>query len=399
MCRITLNRKKAEFKIAFYSKLKDWDEKIGEPKRGTVQSAERKLLMTDIESAIENYVLDANRQGKTITAIQLKDLLTGKAEQKHTLLSMSLWVIGRYEKLDKAPEQLSKLKQTLKYLEQYLTWDKKIGIPLENVTQQMVKDFETYLSTQVKYGPSSKFLDKNTVGKHMSRFKTIWRHALNSELVSKNIFNDYRIPKVIKRRKSLNLEEFNNIKRLDLRNQPEKERVRDAFLFCCYMGLRFSDSQEKIRTSNLDYNDNFGYYVLNRTIDGYFYSNIEFEQNKNLMVIQVPIMKEANVIIEKYKSENFRQIEGRILPPFTNQHANRILKLIALDAKISPNKKLTFHLSRHTCAQLQLEAGIQEKVTGSWLGQVSNSITSQYQNTYDKILNQAAEQFEEYLNS
>ena len=111
MCRITLNRKKVEFKVGFNSELNDWDDKKGEPQRGTLQLEDRQLAITTIKSAIENYVLDANRQGKTITAIQLKDLLTGKAEQKHTLLSMCQWVIVKAGHIDPhAPLQIDPLK-------------------------------------------------------------------------------------------------------------------------------------------------------------------------------------------------------------------------------------------------------------------------------------------------
>ena len=112
MCRITLNRKKAEFKVGFCSTLKDWDEKSALPIKGSVNSISRKSKIETIQSSIENWVYDAEREGKTITAIQLKDLMTGKTEQKHTLLSMCKWVIERYEKTKQADESLNKLKQT-----------------------------------------------------------------------------------------------------------------------------------------------------------------------------------------------------------------------------------------------------------------------------------------------
>jgi integrase len=126
---------------------------------------------------------------------------------------------------------------------------------------------------------------------------------------------------------------------------------------------------------------------------------MDFLSDKNNAQIQVPILSAAREILDKYSENNFRIIEGWLLPQFTNQHANRVLKELAIDAKIDSTKKLTFHLSRHTCAQLQFEAEIQEKVTAAWLGQISNSITSQYQNTYDKILFQAAVKFESYLST
>jgi hypothetical protein len=39
------------------------------------------------------------------------------------------------------------------------------------------------------------------------------------------------------------------------------------------------------------------------------------------------------------------------------------------------------------------------RTTGAWLGQFSNSITSVYQNDYEKTLAKAAIKFEAYLSS
>jgi integrase len=391
MCRITLNRKKAELKLGVYCLSKDWDDKLGLPKKNSDDEKIKTAKIHNVQSLIDNWVHDAEREGKQITAAQLKDSLTGKTEFKHTLVSMSKWVIERYEKTNQAPEQLSKLKQTFKYLEQYLIWDKKIGLQLENVTNQTVKDFESYLKSEAKYGPMQKNLDVNTIGKHLTRFKTIWNYAMSSELVTKNVFSGYRILKIKRRKISLSLEEFKVLRDLDLSKCPEKDRVRDTFIFCCYMGMRFGDAQGllindlQLSKSKKINTENFG--------------KMDFLSDKNNAQIQVPILSAAKEILDKYSENNFRIIEGWLLPQFTNQHANRVLKELAIDAKIDSTKKLTFHLSRHTCAQLQFEAEIQEKVTAAWLGQISNSITSQYQNTYDKILFQAAVKFESYLST
>jgi integrase/recombinase XerD len=388
MCRITLNRKKAEFKAGFNSKLTHWDEKNGKPKRGTFKSAERNLRMTEINSAIENYVHDANRHGKTITALQLKELLTDKKEQKHTLLSMCQWVIYRYEKTKQANESLNKLKQTLVYIEKFLTWDNKLDLLIENVNQQTVRDFQSYLENEVKYGRYSKKLAVNTIGKHLSRFGTFWKYGLNSDLVTKNIFNGFKIPKDKIKRQSLSLDEFKRLRDLDLIEFPEKERVRDTFVFCCYMGFRFSDSQ-KFKYSQLS---------VNRAQENKA-RNMNGKTEKNGVEVRTPLTKDAIAILNKYKDFNFRILEDCILPPLSNQHVNRILKQLSEDADIDPQIKLTFHLSRHTCAQLLTYAGVDERVVGSWLGHKSNSITSHYIFAYDEVLAKAAIQFENYLNS
>jgi site-specific recombinase XerD len=388
MCRITINRKKAEFKVGFNSELKDWDEKIGKPKKSSVNSISRNSKIKDTQSSIENWVYDAERECKAITAIQLKDLLTGKTKQRHTLLSMCKWIIERYEKTKQAEESLNKLKQTLIYIEKFLTWDKKTDLLIENVNQQTVRDFQSYLENEVKYGRYSKKLAMNTIGKHLSRFGTFWKYGLNSDLVTKNIFNGFKIPKEKIKRQSLSLDEFKRLRDLDLSEFPEKERVRDTFMFCCYMGFRYSDSQ-KFKYSQL---------AVNRAQDNKA-SNMNGKTEKNGVEVRTPVVTGAIAILDKYKDFNFRVLEDCILPPLSNQHVNRTLKLLAEDAKIDPQIKLTFHLSRHTCAQLLTYAGVDERVVGSWLGHKSNSITSHYIFAYDEVLAKAAVQFENYLNS
>jgi len=388
MCRITLNRKKAEFKIGFYSKLKDWDEKIGEPKKGSLDFNTRTTKISSIQSSIDNMVLDAEREGKSITAIQLKDLLTGKAKQKHTLLSMCNWIIERYEKTKQADESLNKLKQTLVYIEKFLIWDKKTDLLIENVNQQIVRDFQSYLENEVKYGKYSKKLAISTIGKHLSRLGTFWNYGLNSDLVTKKIFDGFNIPKETIKRQSLSLYEFKRLRDLDLTEFPEKERVRDTFVFCCYMGFRYSDSQE-FKYSQL---------AVNRAQKNKV-NSLNGATVKNGVLVRTPVLSGAMAILNKYNDFNFRVIEDCILPPLSNQHVNRTLKILAEDANIDPQIKLTFHLARHTCAQLLTYAGVDERVVGSWLGHKSNSITSHYIFAYDEVLAKAAVQFEEYLNS
>ena len=283
---------------------------------------------------------------------------------------------------------MNKLKQTWIYIEKFLTWANKTDLLIENVNQQTVRDFQSYLENEVKYGRYGKKLAKNTIGKHLSRFGTFWKYGLNSDLVTKNIFNGFKIPKENIKRQSLSLDEFKRLRDLDLSEFPEKERVRDTFIFCCYMGFRYSDSQ-KFKYSQL---------AVNRAQDNKA-RNMNGKTEKNGVEVRTPVVTGAIAILDKYKDFNFRVLEDCILPPLSNQHVNRTLKLLAEDAKIDPQIKLTFHLSRHTCAQLLTYAGVDERVVGSWLGHKSNSITSHYIFAYDEVLAKAAIQFEEYLNS
>jgi len=384
ICRITMNRKKVEFKIGFNCQNIDWDEKQQKPKNKSNGYQVTIEAINKINGTVASIVNNANISNKQISSKKIKEIITGKTHEKYTVLNACKEVINHYKSTNQAPVNQQKIKNTLDYLERFLIKIQKTEITLEEFTKQMVKDFEMFLTTDVTYGNYGKKLDINTIAKHMSRFKTFWKHALNSEWTSKDVISGFKIKKEDRKRQSLNLAEFKRLRDLNLNTCPEKERVRDAFIFCCYTGLRFEDSQSNIALEN---------FLINGE------PIFKFRCSKNKTEFQVPLLNGAIEIFNKYQDANFRVIKKKILPPFTNQHANRILKTLALEAKIDPNKKLTFHLSRHTCAQLQFEAEIDEKVTGAWLGHISNSITSKYQNDYNKRLKDAAVKFERYINS
>ena len=389
-CRIIIDRKKAEFKLPFNCCLIDWDDVSAQPKSKSPDALIKIGEIARIQSIINNALNDANRAGKSISSREIKELVTGGGAQHYTLLSLGDEVLQNYAKNKQAPIHMQKIKNTMEYVRSYLEQERKLDLPIESVNLQFLKNFEAYLKV-VRVGRYHKNLSINTIGKHMSRLRTVCKYATDSEIISKNIFSGYRIPQVRVRRKSLTLEEFQRLRDLDLTQFPEKERVRDAFVFCCYSGVRFADSQEVIKKSFIRYD---------KTLNTHFLTFVQDKNKHNVgLPIHVPMLPQAMAIVEKYEGYNFRTIEDRILPPSTNQHTNRILKGLAVDAQVDPGKLLTFHLSRHTCAQLQYEAEILERTTGAWLGQFSNSITSVYQNDYEKTLAKAAIKFEAYLNS
>jgi len=388
-CRLIVARKKAEFYTGFQCHYHDWDGKLNQPKPKCPDALIKLGEIGRIQSVVNNTLNDANREGRALSAKDIKEYITGNRTNHYTLLSLGEEVINHYEKNKKAPAHLEKIKNTMEYVRLFLEKEKKKNLLIQSVTLRTLKDFEDFLRT-VKIGRHGTNLGINTVGKHMSRLRTVCKYATDSEIISKNIFNGYRIPQVKVRRPSLSLAEFRRLRDLDLSDSAEKDRVRDCFIFCCYTGIRYADSQQTIKFSDIKYKKDYQTFF------------ICFTQSKNShnvgIPIEVPLLPEAMKIVEKYKDTNFREIEDLILPPATNQHINRILKELAKDAEVDPSKNLSFHISRHTCAQLQYEAEIMERTTGAWLGHFSNSITSVYQNDYEKALAKAAIKYRAYLN-
>ena len=112
--------------------------------------------------------------------------------------------------------------------------------------------------------------------------------------------------------------------------------VRDAFLFCCYTGLRFSDLVT-LKSSDITKG-----WITKKMV-------------KTNFTVEIPASEvfdgKAIAIIDRYGS-----IERLTRKLGTNATVNKHLKEVFRLAKIEGN--FTFHTSRHTFASLTLQMGI-----------------------------------------
>ena len=80
-------------------------------------------------------------------------------------------------------------------------------------------------------------------------------------------------------------------------------------------------------------------------------------------------------IIEKYKDDPETQ-DGNLLPVISNQKTNAYLKEIANICGVE--KRLTFHVARHTCGTLLLNEGMPIESVSKILGHADLRMTQHY---------------------
>ena len=182
-CRIIIDRKKAEFKLPFNCCLIDWDDVSAQPKSKSPDALIKIGEIARIQSIINNALNDANRAGKSISSREIKELVTGGGAQHYTLLSLGDEVLQNYAKNKQAPIHMQKIKNTMEYVRSYLEQERKLDLPIESVNLQFLKNFEAYLKV-VRVGRYHKNLSINTIGKHMSRLRTVCKYARISIKVS-----------------------------------------------------------------------------------------------------------------------------------------------------------------------------------------------------------------------
>ena len=134
--------------------------------------------------------------------------------------------------------------------------------------------------------------------------------------------------------------------------------VRQAFLFSCLCGLRFSDVK-RLQWSNLQ-TDSRGHTIA------------EIVQQKTNSLLYLPISAEAQ---KQLPNPELR--EGSVFKQLPDaSYTNKLLKRWARQAGI--RKTISFHVARHTFATLSLTYGAELYTISKLLGHSNIRITQIY---------------------
>ena len=186
--------------------------------------------------------------------------------------------------------------------------------------------------------------------------------AARNEWIEKNPFNYYKLKYKHKERDFLNAEELSILEKADLGTIMLRQ-VKDLFVFSCYTGLAYIDLINLTPSQIVAGSNNTRWIRTSRA--------------KNDIGVNVPLLKPAIDIMEKFKFENDAAIRETIFPTISNQEMNRSLKIIAGICGIQ--KYLTFHLARHTFATtVTLMNGVPIESISKMLGHSKLSTTMVY---------------------
>lgn len=212
-------------------------------------------------------------------------------------------------------------------------------------------------------------LGVNTVAKHFRHIRTILNEAIRQGLASKNIspFDEYKIKTIESHHSYLLPEELEKLESIELLSrQTSLRHTLDAFLFCCYTGLRYSDF---IRMGEQNIiKDNKGCWLV-------------FKSQKTGTPTQIPLkllfQGKALHILNRYRNINaFFSIKPNAT---VNKELIRIGRLAGI------RKHFSFHSARHTNATLLICKGAQLTTVQKLLGHRSIKTTQ----IYGEILPQA----------
>ena len=151
---------------------------------------------------------------------------------------------------------------------------------------------------------------------------------------------------------------------------PRLAQVRDIFCFCCLTGLAFTDVQQ-LKAEHLV-----------ADIHGKIWIRKARQKTKNMC--NIPLLDEAQKIIDRYRDHPYCQTHGVLLPVCSNQKMNSYLKELADICGI--RKNLSTHCARHTFATLTLASGATIDNVAKMLGHANVNMTRRYAKVLDSSI-------------
>ena len=348
-----LMRRKKYFSTHVYLRPKQWDARRQRVKLHPNADGLNRWLHGQL-AEMERQELALRQQGKTVSL----DLLKSALKERDGRQSFLRFFRQEAERAPLKPSTRRNLLSTLALLEAF-----RPDIGFTDITFGLVADFDHFLRT--------KGLHPNTVAKHMRHLKRQVNLAMDKGLADPgtDVFRKYRIRTVESHHSHLTPDELCLLEGLQLDGRYLRwQHTLDAFLFCCYAGLRYSDFCS-LSAANV---------VLVRKQPWLVYRSVKTDTEVRLP-LHLLFGGKALRILHKYaeKPDDFFRLPH-------NSNVNK--QLLGLARLAGLEKRISFHTARHTNATLLVYQGVNLTTVQRLLGHRSIRTTQLYANVMDMTL-------------
>ena len=338
-----LNQRNIYLSTNLYLRPEFWDKDTSQVVNHP-QSVDLNAMLFEYLLHLQGIELALWKRGIQPTLALLRDAVHKKVPVSISFPTFARSAISHSDKRDSTKENLM---STVSQLEQF-----RPGLDFADLTYTFLKDFECWLREQGK--------GVNTVAKHMRQLRTLINEAINDGYMPADSypFRKYKIKQEKPQKPFLTPDELRKLENLVVHDQKIRH-VLDAFLFCCYTGLRYSDFRSLNNTNLIQINRSPWLCV---------------DMLKTNITVRLPLAflfnGKAMQILNSYPNMDiFSSIP-------VNSDTNKILSYIAQHAKI--RKHFTFHTARHTCATLLVHQGVAITTVQKILGHTSVKTTQIY---------------------
>lgn len=338
----SLNQRKIYFKTNVYIKPEHWDKRtsqvIGHPQANDLNS-----MLFEFVLHLQGIELALWKRGVPATLSLLKD-----AMKKNRPINITFPIFAKeyVQHSDRRESTKENLFTTITVLQEF-----RPGLDFKDITYTFLKDFEVYLR--------EKGNGINTVAKHLRQLRTLVNEAINQGYIHADAypFRKFKIKQEKGRHEFLTPDELKKLENLEV-HDLKLRHVLDAFLFCCYVGLRFSDFCQLTPSNFIRVNGKRW---------------LHFKSIKTGIELRLPLHLlfegKALAILDRNCITEFASLGS-------NSEVNKALSVITSMARIK--KHVTYHTARHTCATLLIHQGVPITTVQKLLGHTSVKTTEIY---------------------
>lgn len=365
--RLTINGERADASIKRFIEPHAWNSAKGKANEKSRGGKDLNLYLDAISANILRIQRDLELDKKEVSAQIILNRYLGKEQSdRHTLMEVFR---AHNEKcralsgISLAPGTVIRYETSLRLTEAFLrTTYKKEDCYLDEITHQFVEDYDFYLRTVRR-------CCHNTTTKYLLNFKKIIRIALAKGWMKKDPFAQVHFHFEPVEREFLEKQELKVLLNKEI-TITRLAQVRDIFCFCCLTGLAFMDVQQ-LKPEHLV-----------ADIHGKIWIRKARQKTKNMC--NIPLLDEAQKIINRYRDHPYCQTHGVLLPVCSNQKMNSYLKELADICGI--RKNLSTHCARHTFATLTLASGATIDNVAKMLGHANVNMTRRYAKVLDSSI-------------
>lgn len=338
----SLNQRKVYFKTNIYLKPEHWDKRISQVIVHP-QANDLNAMLFEFVLHLQGVELALWKRGVPATLSLLKDAMKKNRPVNVTFPVFAKEYVTHSDRRESTKENLY---TTITVLQEF-----RPGLDFKDITYTFLKDFEVYLR--------EKGNGINTVAKHLRQLRTLVNEAINQGYIHADAypFRKYKIKQEKGRHEFLTPDELKKLENLEVSDRKLRH-VLDAFLFCCYVGLRFSDFCQLKQSNFIKVNGK---------------KWLHFKSIKTGIELRLPLHLlfegKALAILDRYDIAEFANLGS-------NSETNKVLAVITGMARIK--KHVTYHTARHTCATLLIHQGVPITTVQRLLGHTSVKTTEIY---------------------
>ena len=366
MGRITVNRTMAQFSSKLSCTPELWNPRESRLNGKSKEAVEINAKIDKLLLAI-NLAFDSLLERKIdFDATAVKEAFQGSVETQMTLLRrLDIHIEDMQSRIgiDVAKSSMSTYIYTRRYLGEFIKKRFKVeDLAFVQLNEHLAYEFQEYVL-------KDKGLAVDTARHYLAILKKICRLAFKEGHSEKRYFVNFKLPKENRKApRALSREDFEKIRDLEIPASRVTHNIaRDLFLFACYTGVPYADAVS-ITDDNIYTDDNGALWL-------------KYLRKKNEHLGRVKLLPEAIALIEKYRSNERKELFPMIHHPNLRRHMKGLRDLAGIKTD------LVYHMGRHTFGSLiTLEAGVPIETISKMLGHTNLTTTQLYAKVTPKKL-------------